>query len=680
MRWLINSNKRGLGITATTTLLLLAILELRHPFYFLQDDGLEYFLPSYAANWRSVLSGHLPLYDFHTFGGLPHASMGQPACFYLPEYIGLSLSRLFWGHLFATIDLMAMIHLLLAVAGTYLLLRHLSMGELPAIFGGLTALSGFALWSGRMWPIAVMLCAWFPWMVLSALRYMEKPGTARAAWLVCFRLGLLYGGYPQFFVLAMIFEHLFVLAQLLFGSRRSWRSLYARYFLLNIPVCLLGLPFLLPMAAEMQQSLARSQPVSFTMFTGPAITPFYWIFAQFLSGVQLTAKQSVAASMPYLSYVGLVTTLLSFFAIPLLRKRGDRQWGIVTACFSCWIFALLWSWNALSHVIYHLPLLNRFTGPFKLVYFAGFFQCVLAALALTRLSRRWHYAAIAAYIVGWIWTFCFLPTHAWRVREYHPPLASPWSGTLKNGRYLIIGNNLVDNAQSQFVAFDYAELWGLDDLLGYEPLISQKSAQRFFDPSVLEFHAGTYFGPVDTAMLDQLRKWSVRYVLVSPDSAYASDGLQSGGFHNLASRSGWTLWEDPNAVPRVRWNDAPGNEDLSANIQWTAHPNSIDISLRDWPGRDLVLAFSPNPGLRTCLDRHCTPVKASPDGLIHIFIPPGTRQVRVVYDNPFFVIGGAVTGTSLIIFLFLAIYSARRDRFTRNDLGREDFEPAIQSV
>ncbi|MEJ2010497.1 MAG: hypothetical protein P8Z30_20480, partial [Acidobacteriota bacterium] len=100
--------------TLATACLLLLVLEFRSPYYFLQDDGLEDFLPSYFHNWHSLLAGHLPLYDFHIFAGIPHLSMGQTGVFYIPQYVAMFLSQSIWGHPFATIDLLAFMHALLA--------------------------------------------------------------------------------------------------------------------------------------------------------------------------------------------------------------------------------------------------------------------------------------------------------------------------------------------------------------------------------------------------------------------------------------------------------------------------------------------------------------------------------------------------------------------------------------
>lgn len=649
-------SKRTLAATLLTALLLLFALELHSPYYFLQDDSLEYYLPEYVHNWRSLINGELPLYNFHTFGGLPHASMGQTAVFYLPQYLALSLSQSIWGHPFAAIDLMAIMHALLAVAGGYALLRHLGVRDTAAAFGALTALSAFFLWCGQMWITATMLCAWFPWMTWASLSYIAKPSTARAGWVIFFRLALLYGGHSQFFILAIFFEHLFALSYSLATRRGGWLFQYARYAALNIPTVLLGLPFFLPLSAEMGRSLLRSQPLPYEVFSSNSIDSLRWVFGQLFVFIQLRMPRDIIpSSLPFLSHIGLVPTLLSFGAYALWRKQSKSS-PLIAASAICFFLALLWAWNLLSPLIYHVPIFNRFRWPFKVVYFAGFFQCILAGLVLERWSKRWQRIALAGFLLNWLLVFCVLPDHAWRMREYHPPLQSHWQEKLKDGRYFVISPTPVYSAFHEFAESNYSVLWELDNLLGYEPMLSRLGGQVAFIRSMMapDLHSGTYYGPADQPLLAHLKQWSVKYVLVNPDRADVAGNLTVAGYQKQETERGWTLWKDPNALSRVRWSDMPA--DSSAGICWTPHVNSIDISLSQWPSRHLVLAFTANPGLQTCIENRCTPVGNSPDGLIHIDVPAGTRDARLVYHNGLLLRAISISLATLVAFALLWLY------------------------
>jgi len=682
-----SSNRRIFAATLVTALLLLLTLEVRSPYYFLQDDNLEFYFPLYVHNWRSLLGGEFPLYDFHMFGGVPHASMGQEAPFYLPEYLCLFLSQSIWKHPFAAIDLMSILHALLAVAGTFLLLRHLGLKATVASFGALTALSAFFVWCGEMWITATMLCAWFPWMAWAALRYMARPSYGRAAWLIFSRLGLLFGGHSQFFVLAMIFEHLFALLYSRAIRPQRWRSGFVRYIALDLPTGLMGLPLILPLSAEVQRSLLRSAPLSYEMFSVFTLDSLRWLFGQLCVFIQVPPplKDDASGSLPYLSHIGYVTTILSCGAYGLWSRRSKNS-SLIAACAVCFFVALLWMWNLLGPLIYHVAILNRFRAPFKLVYFAGFFQCLLAALVLEQWSKKWQHLALAAFLVNWLVVFCLLPDHAWHLRKYQVPLKSPWQERLADGRYLVIGPTPTFSHFQQFIESNYALLWGLDNLRGYEPMLSQLGARvgfvRHEEDNGTDLYSGTYYGPIDQPLFDHLKQWSVRYVIVSPDKTTVikfhpignhrwtiqtslvspdipaiSAKLAQAGFQWRETRGGWMLWEDPNLLPRVRWDQGS-----AAGISWSERTNSIEISLNEWPSRHLTLAFTANPGLEVCVGSRCKAIGSSPDGMVHIYVPPGTARLRLVYRNGLLILSSCIALGTLALFVLLWLYSQRRIR------------------
>ena len=656
-----NPSKRVFLGTLSTALTLLIALEFRFPYYFLQDDGLEYYLPVYFHNWRSLIHGELPLYNFHTFAGVPHASMGQTGVFYLPEYLALFCSQLIWKHPFAAIDLLGIMNALLAVAGGYLLLKELGATDEAAAFGGLTALSGFFLWFGRMWFTTTMMCAWFPWMLLASLRYVAKPQWDRALLVLAMRLALLYAGHSQYFVLAMIFEHAFVLTWLMAARPEGGRSRATKFLALNLPTVALGLPFFVPLAAEVRRSLLRSSPLGYGAFSSLHSSPMQWIAGQLFVFLNWPRSADIFAhSMMYLSYVGYVPPLL-LLGIPWLWRKQPTFRPFIVAGLLCFVIALLWSWNVAGHVVYRLPVLNRFRYPFKLIYFAGFFECLLASLVLAKLTKRAQRLLLLGSILGWMLVFLVLPNHAWRVREYHPPLKSPWPSLLADGRYIVISDNPIfipptSKGSDEYVELNYSLLWDLDNLLGYEPMHSTLGGAI----ALGNLHTGVYRGSVLDLPMDHLRRWSVKYVLLSPTKNLFEPKLAAAGFERQTIRDGWSLWENPHASPRIRWESAPADDQTQQGIQWTEHVNSIEVELTQWPTSRLELAFAANPDLRVCLEDACSPVPSSSDGLIHVDVPPGTRRVRIVYRNGLFFPSICIALLTLAVLIACALRMRRK--------------------
>ena len=632
-----NPTRRSFVGTLGTALLLLIALEIRFPYYFLQDDSLEYYLPVYVHNWRSLIHGELPLYNFHTFAGVPHASMGQPGVFYIPQYVAMFISQLFWGHPFATIDLLGIFSALLAVAGSYLLLKELGASDTAATFAGLTALSGYFLWLGRMWISTTMFCAWFPWIIWATLRYLAKPSWNRAMCILFLRLALLYVGHSQYFVLAMLFEHAFALIWLATGRPAGARATSFKYLALNLPTVALGLPLFVPLAAEVHRSLLRATPLSYGEFSFLRSSPLAWIAGQLFVFLSYPRESNIfMRTQPYLSYVGYAPALL-VAGIPGIWRKQPKLRPFLIGSVLCLVIALLWSWNVMGDVIYRVPVLNRFRYPFKLVYFAGFFECMLAALVFDALTSRMRRLLLAGVILNWAWIFLLLPSHAWRIREYHPPLKSPWRNLLADGRYFVISDNPVldpegTNGSDEYVELNYSVLWGLDNLLGYEPMHSRLGGSI----ALGDIHTGVYSGSASALPMDHLRRWSVKYVLLSPTRNSFAPKLAAAGFTQRVIRNGWSMWENPLALPRVRWEGSSPEANTANGIDWTEHVNSIEVRLNRWQASKLEFAFAANPDLQVCLEDSCKPLPTSPDGLIHIDVPAGTKRVRIVYRNRLF--------------------------------------------
>jgi hypothetical protein len=165
-------------------------------------------------------------------------------------------------------------------------------------------------------------------------------------------------------------------------------------------------------------------------------------------------------------------------------------------------------------------------------------------------------------------------------------------------------------------------------------------------------HTGVYEGSVSDLPMDHLKRWSVKYVLLSPSKSMFGSKLAAAGFEERTIRDGWSMWEHPQALPRIRWEGASSYDQAQRGVQWNEHVNSIEVNLTQWQTSRLELAFAANPDLQVCLENACNPIPSSSDGLIHIDVPPGTRRVRIVYRN------GLFFPSICIALLTLAVLSA----------------------
>ena len=141
----------------------LTVIELVHPLFFLQDDNLGHYLPAAAHNLRALGEGGLALFNFHQFCGIPALSSGLDAVLYPPLYICAAISWVFSGGIYWTIDLLVILHLCFAAAGTVLFLKELGAEDAGAFFGGVTwPLCGFAAGLSAVWWFTAAAAAFLP--------------------------------------------------------------------------------------------------------------------------------------------------------------------------------------------------------------------------------------------------------------------------------------------------------------------------------------------------------------------------------------------------------------------------------------------------------------------------------------------------------------------------------------
>ena len=70
---------------------LFIIMEFKHPYYFLSDDNRTFYLPFFTHNFRAIINGELPFFNFHQNLGISHFSNFQSAIFYPLTYFSMLL-------------------------------------------------------------------------------------------------------------------------------------------------------------------------------------------------------------------------------------------------------------------------------------------------------------------------------------------------------------------------------------------------------------------------------------------------------------------------------------------------------------------------------------------------------------------------------------------------------------
>ncbi len=429
-------------LAATVAAAQLAI-ELRRPYYFVQDDNLDTVLPSFVHNWQALRGGEIAQFNFCQYAGIPQLSSGIPSVLYPPAYAAMIASYAVLGHVFGAVDFLAVFHLLAGAVGAFLLLRLMTSNPAAAFWGALTyALNSFNIYVGACWDTLLGPAAYFPWMLYFALRlFGGAPGACGG--LLAAHLLLFYIGYPQTLLHCAVFELLvFALVGVLQPRPERTQVLRAvwRYVATWALTIVFSLPLLLPLWHQMTISAVRRQALAKWDFEYGAFDLVSW-FSGLLNPFSNAryARVPITAwlprSMPYLSHIGYLTlVLIGVGLIVFFRKTLDaRRMKYFFICWAGALVAFFWSINAYADIMYAIPILNRFRFPFKLQLYTAFFLVAMATVGLAWLlgvfQSRWaargvFTAAVVATLANFLALYLLRPPRLFRSHQERIPTSS----------------------------------------------------------------------------------------------------------------------------------------------------------------------------------------------------------------------------------------------------------------
>src|SRR6185369_12322261 len=205
------------------TLFMVICMEISHPFFFLQDDNRTLYLPFYLHNFRSLLEGEFPFYNFHQYLGTPVTI--QYAALYPVNYLALGLSKLLLGNYFAAMEFIAIFHLIVAAIGFFRLLRFFELEEASCFFGAVAwTFCGFVISVGNSWIQTLGFAAYLPWILLFSIRQIYRFDIRCFLILAGLKVCEMFLGYPQLFVYTMTFEFLTVMMLFVINKKNVFDS------------------------------------------------------------------------------------------------------------------------------------------------------------------------------------------------------------------------------------------------------------------------------------------------------------------------------------------------------------------------------------------------------------------------------------------------------------------------
>jgi len=378
---------------------------------------------------RMLAHGELPLWNPHTFAGMPLLAALQPGVFYPPNWLFVLLPP---G---AAMKLVVISVYHVALIGSYLYARALKMGRAPALVTGVTFTFGGFMIDHLEQVNFIAAAAWLPW-VLWAIEKIHQGGQSRqdrswreswrwagaGAIVICLQL---FAGLPQATLhIALVggAYFLFLLAPRR-GTEVSGRLRFASATAV-MAVCgaLLSAIQLLP-ARELQQQGERAS-IGYETFATFSMAPRFWLsmLFPFFYGGGLPPYQIGGWDHWWLhkwahGYVGMLGLLLALVACSASWRRGLVWfWSGVAICAMVLAAGDYLPFN-LNRALYHVPVYSLFRGSYRHTYEFTFALAVLAGLGATSLEGlKWERLrpalwraslALAAVVTGVAVTYRF---------------------------------------------------------------------------------------------------------------------------------------------------------------------------------------------------------------------------------------------------------------------------------
>jgi hypothetical protein len=657
----------------------LLLIEYHHPYFFLQDDNRDSYLPYFIHNYKSLLSGELAFYNFHQFLGHPSLATGQAATLYPITYLSVFLSNLIFGHYFAAVDIQVIIHLMIGALGSYKFIKFLGCDSKAALFAGLTwSLSSFIVYASDSWLIVATVAACFPWMLLFSFRIYKVPSLRTNIYAVLIRLCLVYSGQMQYLIYSVIFEFLTTLLYVLYGSLPAEKRANTFRFLKTYIegytyVFILSLPLLLPMWHLTSASAQRSDKLPFAVYFSQ-----YFPTDQLLKGLFypfLQVNETIYASwrnMINLSHIGYLP--LFIIAIGLIERvlvKSTKKNSVKLSVFM-WpaLIAFLWSTNFVFNlVVYGIPMLNRFRWPFKLIFYFDFYLIIIAALLLSHIIMRvtWKettkrilfYIILGLQIFNFVFLYTEMPYKAFGERHAdNLPLVEKFQSELINGRIISLGfdtwtptpGSNHEYLTAPTLGFNYATLWGLDYFAGYNillPLDKMKATLGLNFVAII---------PSDKPIpVEYLRKAAVKWYIVPIFKA--DEYATKFSLHGIAKKyedENRAIFYDSKAYPMVFNSKGESIEDYQTKT------NSIEVITNYQQDELISFNYMYDSFFEGFIDGEKTNLTPTSDIHFTISVPQGKHQILIKYKDPYFIAGIYAVAAFLMLIIIRVILRRRR--------------------
>jgi len=630
-------------ITVLLSVVIFAALEIKLPYFFLQDDNCDSYICQYVHSLRSVMQGEFPFYNFHQFGGVTFLDKGQTGQLNLFVYLGGALSELFLGNLCGTVDAVAFLYLIAGSVGMLILLEKVfSLSGAVSITGAIAwSFNAFSIRCGSFWIITIILTGLMPWIVLGTKHLMHHKGIKALAIAAIPKVCLFYGGHPQYFIYAVIFDYIFALSIVFVNTPKGHRmkaegEFTLNYFLSGLIVALWSLPLLGPMWEAMQTSVDRAGKLSFEAYSNPKYELVDFILNQLIPYFGGVAASHIGYVFSFSFVAGI------FFLIGLIRKKKiDETVKLMLATLPGFIISMLWAGSEIfERIIYCIPILNRFRYPMKLIQFAIFFYVIFTCAFMSQLKFKKTFAKtapvlmVALEVVNLIFVYYLNPVTAYVVRDGNVTQFDNLPEEFYSQKYLSFTTsddirNYTGNCKR--LAFNYSTLYGYYNQSGYNVMDTE---EILLSNSCYEIHditGSVYANDLDA--VEDFRKLGVGFYVISPECAdYFEESFSSYGMVRWFEDEDRVIFKDSEAVPLCF-------ADGGLALNFTENVNSVVVNTDDdFAGGSVTINFTHDHRFIATVDGVNTEITDSGDysNMTVLNVPSGSHEIEFKFiDNTF---------------------------------------------
>lgn len=617
-------------------LLLYVLLEVRQPYFFLWDDNAAYFLPVYVHNWRAVMHEHVvPLLNMHQYLGQTHLAQGQSAVLYPLGYVGVGLALLF-NKPFAAIDIVTIMHLLIAAVGMYAVARANGSWCTTAALAGLAyGTLPFAVLMAQSWMTMTYVLAFLPWYWLVMQRFVSEPTVGRGVLVGATRVLFVMVGAVQYVVVLLVVEVVYLLLQ----PRPVQRVLLWPYAVSLVVTPLLGAPVLLPMLEAQRLSAYRHESLSYGEFISFALPLGAWLKAQFF----LFAGRTIHGASSAIFYIGLPAIVL--FGVILWHGRYTRR---IVSLGTVTVVAFVFSTAAWS-ILYQLPYVQLFRWSFRFYGISMFF--LLATLATWQHWRAVMNGVLVLTVISNFFVVLRTRDGMLSMLRLHPESVPAIPADGRVASYVSRHNDTTAIAPE--LLFHSATLFGAYHVGGYDPIVAKKN----FDASGGLFNASQYH-ELTTSVRERWNAWGVRFVIVPRRDV--STVLAQSGFHVASTHGDYVVVENAQRRPLAFLASAP-QQALST------HMNSVGVNIRyQTPTPDVLTVAVAALEYDVTINGQPTTWQEDAWGRMRIAVPSGEHEVHIRYRATAFRLGVALTVATVLVLARLGFGAQQLAYIPRN--------------